>query len=59
MDDAEKALNVTLVYKGANMDALNAAIANAKTALNDATSPTTPTPLLQPSGPPWKRLKRS
>lgn len=36
VDDAEKALNVTLVYKGANMDALNAAIANAKTALNDA-----------------------
>lgn len=36
VDDAEKALNVTLVYKSANMDALNAAIANAKTALNDA-----------------------
>lgn len=36
VDDAENALNVTLVYKGANMDALNAAIANAKTALNDA-----------------------
>lgn len=37
VDDAEAALNVTLVYKGANMDALNAAIAaaNAKLSASD------------------------
>lgn len=37
IDDAEAALNVTLVYKGANMDALNAAIAaaNAKLSASD------------------------